>query len=361
MKQYDTIIHLLDKTALPTYMAIKQFDCPRHILAVTHETEHAFNVLQTELDAQGCHTEKVNLPRDDLNGCRRRLGKVFGALPDGRHAFNLTSGSRSMFAALFELGHEKHVPSFYLEPQTRTLNWLDEKGYKEPLVPVMKHVSDFIRLAGCRVDEAQLDEQLEAALTRDEAAMACWQYRKQLSTWSKSLRTQARKPGQPFRDGPRKIAGISFSAVLKKPKDNSKGTIHMGEQVFTIKPWKQLAAFLSGDWYRDAVLARLMALKRRGRICDIRVGARPSSDILFTDGLGLTLIGTRLTRLDQAMLRGMEEQVDLLAGDFGHGIMAVAEDGRKNLPRPSSDSRVRIITGASTISHPEQFLDASEE
>jgi len=372
MKKYDTIIHLACDTALPSYLAIKQFECPRHIMAVSHDTEPAFKILQGVLDTQGVHTEKLNVPVDDLNTCRRRLNKLFSGLPEGRHAINLSGGNRIMFAAFFEIALQHKIPAFYLEPTSKTLNWLDEEAQKEPLLPVIDSVTDFVRLAGFAVDDTQQSKCFTSAMERQEAAMACWQYKQQIGIWSKSLRSQAKNPGIPFRDGPRTIKGVELSAVLKKPTDGSKGMLHIGEHAFTIKPWCDLAAFLNGNWYKDAVLANLVHLQNKGMIRDMAIDIHPaetgqspqapfpSIDILFTDGINLTIVKCRLNWPDNALMHKMERQVQQLCGDFGQGVLAVAYEKKNASPSSSNTRTLTTLCGAASVTHPERFLVINE-
>ena len=368
MKKFDTIIHLAPDTALPSYLAIKQFDCPRHILAVSHDTEPAFKILQKVLNLQGVHTEKLNVPIDDLNTCRRRLNKVFSSLPEGQHAINLSGGNRIMFAAFFELALQHNIPAFYLDTESKTLNWLDTEAQKESLQPVVDSVTDFIRLAGFEVDNEPQSKQLENAAKRQEAAMACWQYKQQIGIWSKSLRKQAKNPGTPFRDGPRTIKGVALSAVLKKPTDGNKGMLHIGTHAFTIKPWPNLAAFLNGAWYKDAVLANLMHLKNKGMIRDIAIDVRPvksdkssrehmpAIDILFTDGINLMIVNCRLNQPDNSLMHKLDKQVDQLCGEFGHGVLAVAYEKKNSGPSHSRKQTVTILCEGASVTHPELYL-----
>lgn len=360
MTNYDTILHLAGDTALPMYLAIKQSNCPRHILAVTHESESAFHHLQRVLNRQEVHTEKLNVSPHDYGSCHKRLSKLLNGLPEGRTAIDISGGTRTMTAALLDLARARQLPVFYLDLPTRTINWVQDDRPAEPIQPVMQSVSEYVDLAGLHLDAAQVEERHQRALTRRDVAMNCWTYRSQLHTWSHALRPWARKPGAPFKET-QKIQGTEFSALLKRPKDGHKGVLHLGEHHFSLKPWPRLAAFLCGDWYRDAVFNSLH--QTQGVIKDIQVAVQlheqdaehpsgPLIDIVYTDGIGLTLIATRLARVEGSLVHQLQQQAQLLGGACGTCMIATVED-----KHPALAPGLRHLSGAATVAHPERFFD----
>jgi hypothetical protein len=290
------------------------------------------------------------------------------SLPEGRHAMNLSGATRIAFAAFHEQALQQKWSCFLLDVKKRSLVWLDQGAQRLQLRPVIKSVGEYLRLADCDFDRDTANQKLAQAMKLREAAMACWQYKEHMTIWSKSLRDQARNPGVPFHSGPRRIKGLEFSAVLKKPKDGNKGTLHIGDRSFSIAPWPRLAAFICGEWYRDAILANLVILQNQGHIQDLAVGVDavpvdgppksqvPHFDILFTDGIDLTMVNCNLQWSGYTHIKRLVREVRRLGGEWGHGILSTAFERKGKTDKIPAGRYVTPLFGTATVSHPESYI-----
>lgn len=365
---FDTVLHLSCEHAVPIYRSACQIKAPRHIVAVAHENASIYQNLQQNLP-EGIHLEKVNVRPHEPDAYVKRLIKVLEGLPPGRHAVHLFGASRTVFSALWTYCQEKRVTCFFPDSETMHYHWSNAGDILvEPFEPVMGKVNDFFRLSGYVLNEERASDAWDQSIRNQAAALAVWDEQDRVKTFSRNVREFAKTPGKPFRIEAQTIDGMPIAATLKQPKDGNKGRFQLGEQIFTIRPWANMATFLCGGWYRDLLLKHILDAKNALDIIDIRTDCeltqdhpqpeypgRYHIDIAYTDGKTLNLIQTLRRTPEIHHLRNLRTTLHGLAHNSGKGVLCSLED------TPQLNNAIACLPGISILNGIENMIHILHE
>jgi hypothetical protein len=336
---FDTILHLSCEHAVPIYRSACQLKAARHIVAVAQEHASIYEHLQQGLP-EGIHLEKVNVQTSEPDAYTKRLIKVIESLPPGRHALHLYGASRTVFTILWMYCRDKGIPCFFPDNETMAYRWANAgETQLQAFEPVIRKVNDFFHLSGYRLDEQRATDSLDQSIRNQAAALAVWEERDRIKTFSRNVRDFSKAPGKPFRINSQNVDGMTIAATLKQPKDGNQGRLILGDQKFVVRPWKDMASFLCGGWYRDALLKRIMEVKDSLGIVDIQTDCeithehplsdmptRYHIDIAYTDGKTLGLIQTLRRTPEIHHARNLRKTLNGLAHHSGKGVLCSLED-----------------------------------
>ncbi|MFW5810494.1 MAG: hypothetical protein ACOCWY_02720, partial [Thermodesulfobacteriota bacterium] len=142
------ILHLAGEQSLPVYMGIMQYQCPHHVIAVTDSTRDVGAIVQAVAQDANRTIDLLTVDPYNLPGTVQQLNMVADQYPHDDWAFNLTGGTKPMFAAAYQVAQRRQIPTFYIETMKQTIDWLDESGQRDALQPTVHAVDTFVRLAG---------------------------------------------------------------------------------------------------------------------------------------------------------------------------------------------------------------------
>ena len=336
---FDTILHLSCEHAVPIYRSACQIKAARHIVAVTQEHASFYENLQHCLP-DDIHLEKVNVRTSEPDAYTQRLIKVIEGLPPGRHAVHLLGASRTVFTILWTYCQDKGIPCFFPDNETMAYRWANAGDRQhQAFEPVIRKVKDFFDLSGYRLDEQRATDAWDQSMRNQAAALAVCEEQERIKLFSRNVRDFAKSPGKPFRIDAQKVKGVKIAATLKQPKDGNQGRLYLGDQKFTVRPWKNMASFLCGGWYQDVLLKRIIDVKDSLGIVDIQTNCelthehplsdmptRYHIDIAYTDGKTLGLIQTLRRTPEIHHVRNLRKTLHGLAHNSGKGVLCSLED-----------------------------------
>jgi len=320
-ESYDIILHLAGEQSLPIYFGVMQFECPRHVLAVTNKTRHVADVLVPVALRSERKIDILEVDAYKVEKCVKAMKAFVEAHPDARMAFNVTGGTKPMFAAAYRVAHEFDIPAFYIETTGKRLDWLLGESGSVSLRPIIKNVDDFIQLADSKVVRDFTSEQKELIDSRAELTERCWMHRQHLSKLYGRLRDYAARPALPFELS---LADHSISASLAF---DGTAKVQILDQTWEFPHWPDIATYLCGCWFEDYVYLQLLPFQEQEYIHDLRLG------IIVAGKSG-----------------GAVQEV------FGRGILAAAV--AKNMPvkRITSSNNMRAIVGKAITRKTKDFL-----
>ncbi len=334
-QSFETIIHLAGEQPLPIYIGMMQFDCQRHVIAVTEKTRVVGETLKLVAEKRGVHVELLDVPAYDTEAAQKAFAARLERNKAGAAAMNLTGGTKPMFSAGYQACFRSNVPMYYVETTCRELHWLGESHRKEALRPAMNSVRTFVELAGCRLNTAVGEHMASSLEGNNELLDACWTSREAIGRWQSSLSRLGynQHPGVPFKSD-WNGKGMKFFAELQGPPTYA-GTLRIGKVEKRDAPWMDLAGFITGGWFELFAYRHLLALKQADRIRDIVLNATveivdntnentmqlQEFDVAFTDGFLLTIVECKAGAVDQDHVQKLENLTQRFGGHFGHGLL----------------------------------------
>jgi hypothetical protein len=337
----NTILHLAGEQPIPVYMGVMQFDCPNHVLAVTERTRPIGALVKQVCEDAERKVDLLDLDAYDMNSNLQIIAKVMDNQPGKAWGFNLTGGTKPMFAAAYQVAQQKQAAAFYIETTSRSVDWLNQGKRQEPLRPMMDSVALFVRLAGYEVmPEKTKPSPLDSAEGR-ALLHEMWQQKDKLQGWYGPIRrrTGNPKPGVRFRDQS-VLQGLKVSAELKMPDCNYEGYIKIGKAELTLAPWHDLFGFICGGWLEEYLFSAIQPLLRDECISDLgkNIFVTPSDtnsdrtsqefDLVFADGYGFTIGEIKAGDIQQEHIQKLENIARRFGGHFGKGIMIAGRADR---------------------------------
>lgn len=366
---YDCMLHLVGEQALPIHIAICQFDCPCHVLAVTDKTRDVGAIVRQEAPPE-LQVELLVVPAYDLKEVVRILRDRVSKTQGARWCFNLTGGTKPMFAGGMIVA--QGLSACYVETTNKTLDWLTEGvGVgKETLKPVMGDVETFVRLAGYAVtkDSTVLCE--KTANERIAVSEHCWRERRLLATTYRRMAEHNKHPGCPFKEGD--ITGkTGLAAELKGPVEQYQGTLRINDRSYRQNLWQDLAGYIAGGWFEEFVWTKMQTLFTQGDVKDVRlrlspvggVGERANPvqefDLSFTDGFYLSIVECKAGEIKQDHIQKLENLALRFGGHFGRGILLFADPAKLDVStrkRIADSNMIAGVSGEVLVNDPKAIL-----
>ena len=337
-----TIIHLAGEQPLPVYIGVMQFDCPRHILAVTDRTTHVGETVRNVCSATGRDVELLKLDAYDMQASVHAIETLLAGQKPAEWGFNLTGGTKPMFAAAYKAAQQMNATPFYIETTNHTVDWLDGSGRQEPLRPVIPSVGTFIQLAGYESMPAPEAPSPLNSVDGLRLLEAMWKQRDKLQGWYRTIGRHMQYPGVPFSESQTNLKGLKVSAELKGPREGYAGTLRIDHDEITLSPWPTIAKFICGGWLEDYLFHKLQDLYRQKKITDLcenlYVTAADTTskqqdpfqefDLAFSDGFFLTVVECKAGDIDQSHIQKLENLARRFGGHFGRGILVAGRADR---------------------------------
>lgn len=347
---FDLILHLAGEQILPNYMAMKLCPAQQHICVATGKTLKQVPLLQREFS--DCVIRPVEVPSHDYSAILAELRPCSEFPKRKRVGFNVTGGTKPMFAAALDFCRASGAVPFYLDSQQRKIYVLAELYPVLDMPPVFDSVETFVRLAGYRVQSPGL-RPTDPAWTEERSALAkrAWASRslvrkhmaKMAPFTDKKYRTQE-SPPDAFVHA---LMGALDEFLAKDPD-----LAALWKAVFPdAKRWRQRCGYLAGGWFEEFCFCTAAEAAETG-IADIRMGLYPGwaddqtddplnaaqeFDVAFTDGYGLALVECKAGAIKQEHFQKLENLTSVFGGVLGRGVLACIDR-----PLPTFANRARM-------------------
>lgn len=369
------VFHLAGEQALPVYFGIRQFDRPLHVIAVTKLTRGVAKKVQAVLSESGLDIRLLVLDAYDLKSNIKTIRAFIEGTGSESWLFNLTGGTKPMFAAAYLVSQQKACRAFYIETTSRNVDWLSEELPRESLKPSADSVDLFMRLAGYETRKTPEELSGIPEEARQGLLNAMWAENDKIKLWYRDMSCHSKYSGVPFKEGPRNMKGLTCSAQLKGPEDGYEGALTVGKQSLTHRPWPTLAKFICGGWLEEFVHEQVCRLHKDGRMKDIaknllavtntETTSRPVQefDLLMTDGFCLTVVECKAGRAKQEHVQKLENLRQTFGGHFGRGVMVVSHpnDLGEVQERIARSGKISAITVAALIRDPSLLLTCKDK
>lgn len=361
---FDAIFHLFGEQRMPTLLGIRQFDAAHHIFVGSEQFPAA--VMRQFTGSAATSDVQVD-PYDPAEVRNRILARAGDLGPGKRIGFNLTGGTKLMYAGALAAARVLGATPFYFDSRNRRAVFLD--GFdSEPIQPV-DSVETFLDLNG---DGLSLSRGGEPSVSSERALLteALWKHRSALATKGFYRRVSEynddSKPFKPFKDA---AGGFTFEVTVDRTATVSGNGLDL-----TFPDWSKFAAYLSGGWFEEYVYAQLKPYADAGVIHDLRINlelaldkgngrysrgdAFNELDVVFTDGFSLYIVECKAGAVNQEQVMKLQNLVRYYGGVDGRGVVAACfPPGAITVRRKIDDARIVLCAGGTLVEQLKELMD----
>jgi hypothetical protein len=368
--EFDRVFHLFGEQTIPNFMGIRLCSSPVHIPVVTDRTKALAGRVAAALGVPVSSLPQLVVDAYDVSSILRAMGDATGSSGGERIGFNVTGGTKPMFAAALAACHRCNGTAFYVDTYRRTIDFLSPYRELLQMPRVFSSVDEFVALAGQTTACPGRWEDDGSRECRQELTQACWGSRRLLGQHQKEVaRHNDKRNWHPFEIERGTSTRTRFLAGLDR---SGNAEVLFGDKQFRVSGFPELARYLSGGWLEEHVFRLLSPLHERGTLVDLRIGYCPSwqhdlpnqeaqeaqeFDVAFTDGYTLTVIECKAGRVSQEAIQKLENLVMTYGGPLSRGVLVSAHPLTGSIPTRVSNSRcLGAFSGAAVEQLPERIL-----
>lgn len=320
-ERFDAIVHLYGEQPMPTVLGILQFECSNHIFVTskgynTKRLQHLLNKKQDfllEIDPFS--------PQDTKDVILDFLKKH----PEWHEVgFNLTGGTKLMYAGAIAACNQCFGVPFYFETRNHNMLWLSD--YTTADIVGLKQVDGYFALSRMVVTRSGYWEDDSNREFRKELTLKLWEWKSEISNIYKQIVQYNDTPSTPFEAYNKEIY-----ASLDKYNN---ATLTLGDYTFEIPQCPDFAKYITGGWLEEYAYLQLQPLVEDGSITDIRIGMEVSweeeqqatvqeFDVVFTDGKRLYFLECKAGAYKSEDVQKLQNNVRNYGGIDARGAMVV--------------------------------------
>ncbi len=395
-EQFDVIFHLFGEQRIPNLLGVLQFTSKVHVF-VSSKQFSAKVMKQFLPNKEGFY--EIQIDPFDPEGVRATILEKIEELPSNvRIGFNLTGGTKLMYAGALNACRKVNATPFYFDSRNSKVIFLND--FKSEKIKPINSVETFIKLNGNDLniskdgfwkDIPNIDNPDRRNLTHK-----LWQFKSRIAKlYGELCNYNDEKRLKPFDINK---AGISVSLKDNKQAEiiftNKKGK----DFKFSFNNWPDFAIYLSGGWLEEYTYMLLEPFVKTGQIKDIRIGLeisfkektsdKPTQtnssmaeqlsshlsnssdfqgvfsdsyqelDVVFTDGQRLYIIECKAGSVKTEHIMKLQNIVRYFGGIEGKGVLAACfEPRRKVVVKKIKDARnSQLITGRTFKEDIEAFV-----
>ena len=350
---FDLVFHLFGEQRMPSLLGMRQFNTKHHVFVGSP----AYPAEVMRKFAGSSTTDEIQVDPFDPASVR-------DALIDYAHqydfntkvAFNLTGGTKLMYAGALAAARALGGTTFYFDNQHQSLVFLD--GFRrEPIRPI-DSVDAFFNLHGDGLRISRKGGSLpNPSQDRAKLTSELWARRTRLGRLYKKL-VPINEEFKPFNE---ECAGLTFELR----DDKSARVVGDGVEL-AFADWPRFAKYLTGGWFEEYVYSVFQPYVDRGVIADLRINleialgaqvgppaGKPGKwdaftelDVAFTDGFSLYLVECKAGNVTQEQVMKLQNLVRYYGGVGGKGIVAACLPAvSPQVKRKLADANLTFVAG----------------
>ena len=377
--QYDAIFHLFGEQRMPNLLGVIQFSSRKHIFV--NSAQFPADVMKQFL-GEAEYGEIAVDPYDPEN-VRATILDLIAKMPvDAKIGFNLTGGTKLMYAGALAACRKVNATPFYFNSRNNQVVYLNDfKTVETKRIPSVETFIQlngnnlFISKAGHWSDIPGINSPDRISLTND-----LWQARSKISRLYREL-SRYNDSFQPFE--------LHNRDIYAKLSNDKSAKISIGPKNFEFKEWPDFAKYLSGGWFEEYTFLKLQPLVDAGLIKDIRIGLEVSFkqenpeknssgfrtqlsnlfgekyqelDICVTDGRRLYVIECKAGNVTSDDVMKHQNIVRYFGGIEGKGIFATCFQPASKVVRKKLDEskNLQLVSGNSLLRQLEEIIQLEE-
>ena len=377
--QYDAIFHLFGEQRMPNLLGVIQFSSRKHIFV--NSEQFPADVMKQFL-GEAEYGEIAVDPYDPENVRTTILELIAKMSADAKIGFNLTGGTKLMYAGALAACRKVNATPFYFNSRSNQVVYLND--FKTVETKRIPSVETFIQLNGNNlfISKAGHWSDIPGRESPDRKSLTneLWQVRSKISRLYREL--------SDYNDSFQPFELYNSDIYTKLSKDNS-AKISIGPKHFEFKEWPDFAKYLSGGWFEEYTFMKLQPLVDAGLIKDMRIGLevsfkeddagkRSSSlkeqlsnlfgetyqelDITFTDGRRLYVIECKAGNVNSEHVMKVQNIVRYFGGIEGRAVLASCSPPKNKVVRKKIDDskNLQLVSGDGLFRQLEEVIQPGE-
>jgi hypothetical protein len=351
---FDAVFHLFGEQKMPSVLGIKQFKSKMHIFI--NSKKYPATIMKKFIGSAQFKELSVN-PFDPKN-VELEILKTISELPMANHiGFNLTGGTKLMFAGAMAASNMVNGVPFYFETKNHNLIYLSDFTFAK--AKRIDNVETFIRVNTNNFSLSNKgfwkDIPGRNSPERTDLTNELWKNRNKIVKLYRDLSR--------YNDTPGKIFNIKKGNIHVILKPNGEAKILIGDEKSTFSKWPDFAKYLSGGWLEEYTYLTLEPLLESGLIKDLRIGMEISIkdnsdkkninwkdqlrnihgelyqelDVVFTDGKSLFIVECKAGNVISTDVMKLQNIVSHFGGVEGKGLLISAFKPYNNVVRRKID------------------------
>lgn len=373
--EFDTIFHLFGGQRMPSLFGIMQFKSKKHVFISSKEYS-AYIMKQFIGSAK---FDQIFIDAFDPKNIEIKILQYLKNNPsNGRIGFNLTGGTKLMYAGAMSVSKKINGIPFYFQTNHKMIFLNDFSSLDTKIID---NVETFIKLNGQDIyiskpgywkDIPGIENK-----NRKQLTLTLWEYRSKIAKLYKSL-IYYNRDFKPFE--------ISQEGISIKLTPDALATIDIGGEKFIFENWPDFAKYLCGMWLEEYTYMLLEPFVNSGHIKDLRIGLeisikhqksnstqndfikKPKSpfentyqelDVVFTDGRRLYIIECKAGNVNSEYIMKLQNIVNYFGGIEGRGILAACfPPYSKVVKKKIIDSKnLQLVSGKNFIQQLESIIN----
>ena len=376
--QYDVIFHLFGEQRMPNLLGILQFLSKKHVFV--NSKQFPADVMKQFIGK----SEYADIAVDpyDPENIRTTLLDMITTMPSNiRIGFNLTGGTKLMYAGALAACRKVNATPFYFNSRNNNVLFLND--FSSTDTKLVDSVETFIKLNGNNLFISKLGHWDEIpginSSERKRLTNKLWQARSNISKLYREL-SKYNDSFQPFE--------VHRGKIFAKLSKDKSAKISIGTNHFEFKQWPDFAKYLSGGWFEEYTYMCLQPFTESGLIKDLRIGlevsfknAAPNNgtlgfgeqlrnlfgdmyqelDIAFTDGRHLYIVECKAGNVKSEHIMKLQNIVRYFGGIEGRAIVASCfSPNNKVVRKKIEDSKnLQLVSGANFFRQLEAIIQQS--
>ena len=328
--EYDLMIHLFGEQRMPSLLGIRQFSTGFHVFVTS--PQFSLKCMANFLEKDEFRELHVD-PYDPENVRSEILDLVKDLPAEARIAFNLTGGTKLMYAGALAACRKINATPFYFDSNNNKTIFLDD--FSAVRTKLIDRVDTFVTLNGddLRISKPGYWSQIENIdnKSRTDLTYELWKARAKIAKLYKKI---ANFNGSPV------AFELEYDSVQISLSDNFAAKININNKTFNFENWPDFARYLSGGWFEEFSYRSLKPLVESGKIKDLRIGMEVSIDdekgysyltdrknyqeldLVFTDGTALYIVECKAGNVNSEQVMKLQNIVRNFGGMSGVGIIS---------------------------------------
>ncbi len=326
--EFDTVFHLFGEQPLPSLLGLRQFPAQRHVFVTSDK--YPAGKMKRFVPA-GAEFSELRIDPYDPMSARLVILESLAELPHGKRlGFNLTGGTKLMYAGAQSACRQAGGVPFYFEARDNRVMFLDTFETQE--IKGIDNVELFMELAGFRVSRAGRWADEPVRESRRELTRVLWRHRGKISRLYRQLSDVLDNGrGRPF--------SVRMGGVSAALDSSLRGTLVIDGVEEALDGAPDWASYLCGGWLEEYVYQLVEPSFVSGRVLDLRIGlevawrqnvsggtvtAAQEFDCVFTDGKKLYIVECKAGQVYVDYVYKLENIVRRYGGTEAKGILVAA-------------------------------------
>lgn len=320
-KKFDVIFHLYGEQPMPAVLGILQFDCLCHVFV----TSKGYNTKRLQHLLNGKKEYLLEIDPFSPQNTKEAILDFVKQHPEWQSiGFNLTGGTKLMYAGAMAACSQCFGVPFYFETRNHKMLWLSD--YTSADIVGLRHIDGYFSLSQMVVTRSGHWCNDPNREVRRDLTLKLWNCKSEISNIYRQVVPYNDMPGVPFH-----VYQNDISAYLD---ENNEATLTLGNYSFTIPNCPDFAKYVSGGWLEEYVFIQLENLVKEGEITDIRIGLEVSweeerqttvqeFDVVFTDGKRLYFLECKAGAYKSEDVQKLQNNVRNYGGIDARGAITV--------------------------------------